>query len=74
MNCIEVAASFTDPAGEKEAQDDVVEAETQEENSQLLGITFLNKHCFVPDLAATPSAEGTGDDEHLLRRSFELKL
>lgn len=35
-----------------------------------IGITFLNKHCHVPDIYA----DKKGKQEPLLKRSFELKL
>jgi len=44
----------------------LVEVAASLPDKSLIGITFLNNHCYVPCLA--------GESEPLLRRSIELKL
>jgi hypothetical protein len=44
----------------------LVEVAASLPDKSLIGITFLNKHCYVPCLA--------GESEPLLRRSIELKF
>jgi len=44
----------------------LVEVAASLPDKSLIGITFLNKHCYVPCLA--------GETEPLIRRSVELKL
>ena len=61
MNLIEVACSIK-PASAS-AEDDT--------SATLLGVTFLNKHCLVVDLAGSSQA---AEQEPLLKRTFELKV
>ena len=61
MNLIEVACSVKPTSAS--AEDDA--------STTLLGVTFLNKHCLVVDLAGSSQAD---EQEPLLKRTFELKL
>ena len=55
LNCIEVACSIRSP---------------EEDGSNMaIGVTFLNKHCFVTDLKPLKDEGPT-----LIKRSIELKL
>ena len=58
MNVIEVASSI------KEAESD------DKDKNLAIGVTFLNKHCFVNDLKPSKSEKGPS----LLKRSVEIKL
>ena len=59
MNIIEVACAAK-PKGS-----------SSEEQPSMIGVSFLNKHCLITDLAGNPLTE---DQEPLLKRSYELKL
>ena len=61
MNLIEVACSVKPTSAS--AEDDA--------STTLLGVTFLNKHCLVVDLAGSSQA---AEQEPLLKRTFELKV
>ena len=61
MNVIEVACSIRPTTSSSESDSE----------GTLLGITFLNKHCLVADLAGSTQA---GEQEPLLKRTYELKL
>ena len=73
LNMIEIACSIQPKAFVSgDEKDSPIEDEEDEVVGEvppiLLGITFLNKHCYVPDIYSEKAGEP------LVKRSVELKL
>jgi hypothetical protein len=76
LNLIEISCSISlqavlsgdEEAGTKSDGDEVI----GEVPPMLIGVTFLNKHCFVPDIYGDRNKDGKC--EPLVKRSVELKF